>query len=1091
MEKYSPCETTLEVTTPDGLNDTSLAASFPLHTATPSASSSRLDEINEDEDEEPGPQTRTPTSQATSNGSYFASQRHRKDRRSERSPPPVIHVRDHSSDRASTTPTQASSSQFSAQQNPRQQSISSMISTSTAPVSQNATVDDSRDALSNAEGSETPRAATTPTTPKFKPLPSAPPEAASVPEVPQKSSERFSKPTEVRMPKGLPDQQTVDRPATSATISTMASMASENSKYEDDAYDFSRFDIKPKQKLGPRPVAPGEKTKRPTVASISSVPATYRPTSKKPEPRPQSQTPVAAAVLATGAPKGIPAPPPIPDLPEYNPRPLSRGSIKSLPSHKSTGMTPDKIRLMKAVELRKKQLRKSNPQANTFVPPPDEDTPSVPAIPEPAQKQEAPSQKRNKPRTTAIETPDEPAPRPVAAVAEEHILAKKADSGISMEYDGSQTKIEEQPLEVKPLQEPQEPQIPPTSSDRKTSSMPEPPSPKVDTPRDLIGQFPQDDRPPSHIANVPTKASPSEEKYAPLGSGVSPVETSAMPGGLEELNPEAIILHEDDGQAHGPTLPTSRHALPMEDTPRNQSIDSRASEDDSANVPTIIMGDGSRPLSALIREARSEDSSDSESEPEEKTFYESANSSSDLGPPQQELHKKSSDLVRRRRGYIEPIHVDGDIEFDSDEEFMDELQSATVQQAKPITVARSPVAHYFPRRPSNNSALSDLDVNSIRTVTVGERGSILPNDYTDSQGRLSPDAGADSPGPDRSISTVSTERYEPMASFKRNVSNGISRRIQALAETASQERISPSSSRPTSLEVVMNGVSNKDARSTTRSPPPVDSRTSSFRAMSRHSSRISAYQSLMGGASPPATETNNTVWNVENDEQGGVGSVSVTARIVRPTTNESVSPKSDEDAELQPSQLVVSSHKRAAPSQSSARYLQRIDTEQKLDESSASRNVSPVVVRGSVDTTRLSQPTSKFSRISEISPTVEDFPVPPPSSKPPVGRATHAPAQSIDESAVHKEGTKTSRFFKRMSNINLGNKRRSTITQSVASSASPASERGSVVPNNLPGSKDKSDLPPARTVGDLNIQFPDSLVSQASKYILSCTLTIL
>ncbi|KAI7681273.1 hypothetical protein KC353_g21912, partial [Hortaea werneckii] len=48
LERYSPYETLLEITSADSLNDTSLASSFPLHTASPSASSNRLHEISED-----------------------------------------------------------------------------------------------------------------------------------------------------------------------------------------------------------------------------------------------------------------------------------------------------------------------------------------------------------------------------------------------------------------------------------------------------------------------------------------------------------------------------------------------------------------------------------------------------------------------------------------------------------------------------------------------------------------------------------------------------------------------------------------------------------------------------------------------------------------------------------------------------------------------------------------------------------------------------------------------------------------------------------------------------------------------------------
>ena len=558
------------------------------------------------------------------------------------------------------------------------------------------------------------------------------------------------------------------------------------------------------------------------------------------------------------------------------------------------------------------------------------------------------------------------------------------------------------------------------------------------------------------------------EHFSEMPTPRAPVETETE-SNAETRSPQ------DYEQEDGPTLPMSRHALPVHVAIRNQSIDSSLpSEDSVAEVPTIVMQDGSRPLSALIKEARSEDNSPSESDSEERHIYESANSSSDLQLPEKNIRRQNSDIAKRRRGFVEPLHLDDNDEFDSDEEFMAELQTATLQEAKPVTVARSPVAHYFPRRPSNNSAISDLDVNSVRTVTMGDRAPTTPRDYSDSHGRLSPDPNTDSPDHGRSISTVSTEKSDPMASFKRNVSGGISRRIQALADRTSHENSmngTSSSSRPISPEASTNDYSVTDPRQQARSPPPPNSRTSSFRAMSRHSSRISAYQSLLGGPAPQQPD-NNTVWNVEHDNQGGVESVSVTARIVRPTAVESSVPSKEMEAELQRSQLVVSSHKRGAQSKSSVPLLERIDTNSKPDESLGPTTTSPTVVRGSVDGARQLHSASKFGRHKPSSPTADDFPVPPPSFK---LQATQ-PTPANEDSAAPKESTRTSRFFKRMSNI--GPKRRSTVAQSIASSGSPASERGSTITNNVPGSKDKSDLPPALTVGDLNIQFPDSLVSE-------------
>ena len=859
------------------------------------------------------------------------------------------------------------------------------------------------------------------------------------------------------MAANLPQHQSAERPSTSTTTSTTMSSVSAMSKFDDDPYDFSRFDIKPKQKLGPRPVVAGDAKKRPAVASVSSLPATYRPTVKRPDvSRPKSQGPGTLPVI--GLSKGLPLPPPIPDAPEYNPRPLSRGSIKSLPSHKSTAMTPDKIRLMKAVELRKKQLRKSNPQANTFVPPPEE-VPAVLSVPEPAPKQESEAQSSY-----------HVALQPAAVLQDEQVSTKKADSGIEMEYDPSIRRENEQTTEIVQPDTIEEAYPEPTPAEPQQLQTLEPQSPRADTPRHVVEQTFDDHQ----VRQDPAKAIVVDQE----SDRISSPHTSA---GLDLASKTNFLPYlEQSEQDDGPALPMSRHALPV-DSSRGQSIDERRpSKDDVADVPTIIMGDGSRPLSALIREARSEDSTPSDSESESKSEDDSANSSGDLQPPEKHVRRQNSDIAKRRRGFVEPLQLDGDNDFSSDEDFMDELQTATLQEAKPITVARSPVAHYFPRRPSANSGISDLDVSSVRTVTMGDRVSTSPLDFSDAQLRLTPEPPSTySPTHMRSTSNASTEKAGSMSSMRRNISDTISERIQSFATSSSRDNVAndtPSSSRPTSPEETANGYIAKDPRGQARNPPPVNTRTSSFRAISRHSSRISAYQSIMGSNAPQQPDT-NTTWNVQNDNTSGVGSVSVTARIVRPTTAETTSPTPDVESELRPSQLVVSSHKRGAQSQSSVPQLHRIDTNPKLEDSLASSNTSPTMTRPSVEGSRQLHSASKFGRHKPTSPTIDDFPAPPPR----IGPQGFQPiAFNNEDNAAAKETTRTGRFFKRMSNIgsNMANKRKSTVAQSIASSTSPASERESLIAHNqsFPGSKDRQDLPPALTVGDLNVQFPDSLV---------------
>lgn len=106
---------------------------------------------------------------------------------------------------------------------------------------------------------------------------------------------------------------------------------------------------------------------------------------------------------------------------------------------------------------------------------------------------------------------------------------------------------------------------------------------------------------------------------------------------------------------------------------------------------------------------------------------------------------------------------------------------------------------------------------------------------------------------------------------------------------------------------------------------------------------------------------------------------------------------------------------------------------------------------------------------SPLTPSADDFP------PPPTQRNSHASSMNVgDDSAAPKEGSRTSRFFKRMSNFGTGHKRR-TSGQNVVSAMS-ALDVSSNQRSSTAAATDRSDTPPAVVVGDLNVQFPDSLL---------------
>jgi hypothetical protein len=373
-----------------------------------------------------------------------------------------------------------------------------------------------------------------------------------------------------------------------------------------------------------------------------------------------------------------------------------------------------------------------------------------------------------------------------------------------------------------------------------------------------------------------------------------------------------------------------------------------------------------------------------------------------------------------------------------------------------MTVSKSPVATYFPRRPSGNSLLSEVSGRSA------SRDASTPLDFAEMHDRLNPDSPGTTYRHIANTSTSSIDRMDPQSAMRRTVSSGISKRIQALTESSSREGSPSSTGRTLSTESPQEKLNRMDSRESRRSPPPIGARGSSFRNMHRYSARISAYQSQLAGPNA-APMNNNAVWSVQQDPVTNRDSVSVSARIVRPNAvqNEPAAEEEPPTDQLQQPELLIN-HKRATPSQTNVPALHPIDTNQ-LARSSDPNSLSPDASRSPTGIRQMHS-VGRFGR-QKPSVNVDDFP-PPPSH-------AAAPAPSNEENAPAKETTRTSRFFKRMSNI--GSKRK---PQSIASSTSPASERGSLIaPVHPAPSKDKADMPPAITVGDLNIQFPDSLVS--------------
>ncbi|KAI7418227.1 hypothetical protein KC336_g9736, partial [Hortaea werneckii] len=723
---------------------------------------------------------------------------------------------------------------------------------------------------------------------------------------------------------------------------------------------------------GPRPVEFGKEAKRPTVAGLAAVPAAYRPAQKKQESsRPKSQEPL---IENERRHPEFPKPPPIPNLPEYMPRPVSRGSIKSLPSQKSTNMTPEKARLMKALELRKKQMRKSNPQQYTINSPKDEVTPAMPKVPEPSDREAAKSSGKG-------------AEAAVSNHSQHPAISNKADSGIEIDYEKQQERRDEL-TQGKGIQE-ESTELPANHSTLHQLEASSPPQ----------------------LDSIPSRSEAS----------------SPRPDTDAEAGAESTISLNMLDDAPQPSFPW----IDEESSSRKEPEADQPSPHGEPVMSATSITSSSQPKSPAVSQPATYRPSGADRAEERLAISGEARFSSES------YRQESGDLAKRRRGIVEPLDIDPQLNHDSspDEELPKELQD-------PVSVSHSPMAEDIERRRSTHSAVSEDSNPSTRSVNVPRSASKLPGQSE------SPRASRN-----QALATQPSHKNELPDDLKRNTSTSQSKGSHQPSALGGAERGSTASMSP---EV---GPTNtwRDRKTAVRSPPR--SRPGSFRRQSARDTPV--------GQTPSHTPT----WNVQHDPSLNRDSISVSARIVRPPPRSDMGNTSI-DGQLHHSQLTVN-HKRASVSNQNRRLSPLQTSNLPKSESAPSSMAHPPApenrhfqfARPSV----IGRWQGNQGTSSPLTPSADDFP------PPPTQRHSHASSMNVgDDSAVPKEGSRTSRFFKRMSNFGTGHKRR-TSGQNVMSAMS-ALDVSSNQRSSTAAATDKSDTPPAVVVGDLNVQFPDSLL---------------
>ncbi|KAI1374946.1 hypothetical protein F4677DRAFT_148685 [Hypoxylon crocopeplum] len=264
----------------------------------------------------------------------------------------------------------------------------------------------------------------------------------------------------------------------------------------------------------------------------------------------------------------------------------------------------------------------------------------------------------------------------------------------------------------------------------------------------------------------------------------------------------------------------------------------------------------------------------------------------DHDPVENDLSPKTSPEIRlpaqrsaKRRTVVGPIRTDltkttphseaSDPLLDDD--LMDELQSATLQEAKPMLVSKSPINPVFP----NSNPLKQAPQLS-RTVSNPMRGPLLvPGDISQSSARSVSAGGA------AFLHTITRQASNAgLQAKKSNLGSSISQRIKALEKLsggASTEELRPRTAAPASTFF---SVRKQSIRDPSRSPS-VAERTSS---LSRHTptperSREGTPETPSAGSRERSLSVASRLTMFESQFQhpprGRPESIQVTARIIR------------------------------------------------------------------------------------------------------------------------------------------------------------------------------------------------------------------
>ncbi|KAH6636351.1 hypothetical protein F5144DRAFT_176346 [Chaetomium tenue] len=698
----------------------------------------------------------------------------------------------------------------------------------------------------------------------------------------------------------------------------MSSQSSRTDLYPSTTYPYS----KPRVKLGPRPSA--DPTGRPRSSAggsahrVATVPAGLKSMSKGPrkgrshsqsqddEAQEQAEDTLSLIEVAEADTK--------PSENGYQPQVDSAATdapVDTMPPHKidmpapapqptkKNTITPEKARLLKAMKLREKKLMSLQPTLD--VPSADiSSAPSTPGHPDDertdtaiaekvpqvdetpaeggAQKEEAPATNSDSAIDVgtdhaSVDTTMDSVPASPAATSEigdstkasslsdstdETILAKdeqpipEEEQDVAGDGNKPVASASEEPIgDAESRQHDRESQATITVPDK--GDLPTPPEPQVEQP--AVVNPPTSDALPETLPTLEASEAPAQPGVPENDtSDVTPTETAEASVPTSNLPEEAKSASEGNAPLPQIHIPLSKFSTQETKSPTmaaNQDVPSIIAQ--ASDVDSWRVGESAPPV------------------PEKDDVVGTGDGDSKRRrlPDRIQTNLDAQDNDKRR-SVISILDNDG---------FMDELQSATVQQATPITVSKSPISPFFGLdQPSKRPGGGPDDTSRyVRTVSNPVRNSYLGGEVPS--------------GPVRSASSGAAYLQKPSASDAKpknaKLGSSISQRIKALeklsvnapgVETVTTPKERPASTffavRKTSIREGSRPSSVADrANSMTRgaSPSPPASRDSSSPEATRNMGRgrsgsLVNRLSMFEGGMPP---------------RGRPESVQVTARIVR------------------------------------------------------------------------------------------------------------------------------------------------------------------------------------------------------------------